>query len=218
MNNPELQVEKRMSMGKSVRHLRHDGILPGVVYGKGVESTPIQCTLKDFERVYAEAGESTVVMMALGDKKMPVIIQDVTRDPVSDHVLHVDLYQVRLDQKITATVPFEFINEAPAVKDLGGVLIKNINEIEIEALPQDLPHNIVVDLSSLSSIGSQILLKNVAMSSALNVKADPESVIALVQEPAPEEVTTAAAEVSAEDVEVIKREKKPEEGEEGASE
>lgn len=214
MKNPILHVETRELLGRKVAGLRRNGIVPAVMYGRGFDTFHLQVPLKAFESVYAEAGESTVVQIELGDQKYPVIIQEVVREPIKDQILHVDFYRVRLDEAISANVPLEFIGEAPAVQDFQGVLIKNISEIEVEGLPQDLPHNIEVDLSSLTEIGSQLNVGDLKVSSKLKVKTDAMTPVALIQEQAKEEVIETAPTV--EDVEVIGKEKV--EGEEGEEE
>lgn len=210
-----LQAEPRKITGRKVKSLRRRGFVPAVVYGHGFDSAPIQLPLKDFEKVYAEAGESTVVYLNLEGKEYPTIIQDVARNPVSDGFLHVDFYKVRLDEKIKAKIPLNFAGESPAVKNLSGILVKNISEIEVEGFPQDLPHQIEVDISGLAELKSHILVKDLPISNKLEVRAEPEAIVALVQEPISEEELKAQLEVpvvpSAEEVEVIKKEKAEEE-------
>jgi large subunit ribosomal protein L25 len=210
-----LQAEPREIMGRKVRSLRRQGLVPAVIYGHGFNSLPIQVTLEEFERVYTEAGETTIVYLNLEGEEYPTIIQDVVRDPISDELLHADFYKVRLDEKIKARIPLNFVGESPAVKNLGGILVKNISEIEVEGFPQDLPHQIEVDISSLKELKSQILIKDLPVSKKLKVEADPAAIVVLVQEPISEEELKAQLETptvpSAEEVEVIKKEKAKEE-------
>jgi large subunit ribosomal protein L25 len=151
----------------------------------------------------------------VGDKEYPTIIQDVTKNPLSDELLHADFYKVRLDEKIKAKIPLNFIGESPAVKNLGGILVKNISEIEVEGFPQDLPHQVNVDISSLKELKGHILVKDLPISEKLKVEADPAAIVVLVQEPISEEELKAQLEAptapSAEEVEVIKKEKAEEE-------
>ncbi len=185
-----------------------------MIYGHGFKSLSVQVPAKDFEKVYAEAGESSVVYLNLGKDSYPIIIQDVARDPVSDKFLHADFYKVRLDEKIKAKIPLVFTGESPAVKELAGILVKNISEIEVEGFPQDLPHQIDVDISSLKELKEHILVKDLLVSDKLKVEADPEAIVALVQEPLSEEELKAQLEtptVAPEDVEVVKKEKAEEE-------
>ena len=215
MEKITLQAETRNITGRKVKSLRREGFVPAVIYGHGFESLPIQVPVKDFERAYAEAGESSVIYLNLGDKNYPTIIQDVARNPVSDKFLHADFYKVRLDEKIKAKIPFNFIGESPAVRDLGGILVKNISEVEVEGFPQDLPHQIDVDISSLKELKGHILVKDLSVSGKLELKADPEAIVVLVQEPISEEELKAQLEAPAapapEEVEVMKKEKAEEE-------
>lgn len=189
--------------------------MPAVIYGHGFNSLPIQVPVKDFEKVYAEAGESSVVYLNLEENNYPTIIQDVARDPVSDKFLHADFYKVRLDEKIKAKIPLNFMGESPAVKELGGILVKNISEIEVEGFPQDLPHQIDVDTSLLKEFKDQILVKDLSVSSKLEIEAAPEAIVVLIQEPISEEELKAQLEVPVaplpEEVEVVKKEKAEEE-------
>lgn len=211
MEKTILQAEPRNIIGRQVKSLRRAGLVPAVVYGHGFKPLSVQVPVKDFERVYAEAGESTVVYLKVNEQDYPTLIHDVMRDPVSDKFLHADFYKVKLDEKINAKIQLNFTGESPAVKGLGGILVKNISEIEVEGFPQDLPHQIDVDISGLAELKSQIFVKNLPVSSKLSVKADPEAIVALIQEPISEEELKAQLEAptaaAPEEVEVIKKEK-----------
>lgn len=215
MQKLTLQAEPRTISGKRVRILRRSGLVPAVIYGHGFDPISVQIPAKEFDHVFKEAGQSTIVYLDLEGTQHPTIIHDVAIDPVKDTVIHADLYKVRLDEKITAPVPVVFIGESPAVKDFGGILVKNINELEVEALPQDLPHEISIDLSILKNIGDHILVKDLKLGAQVTLQAKPDDSIVLVQEPISEEQLKADLEApvagSAEDVEVIKKEKTEEE-------
>jgi len=219
----ELNAQKREVIGSGLNNLRKSGYLPAVLYGKGQESIPLQIPVKDFKKAFELAGESTLIFINVGDQAYPTIIHDIARDAVSDDILHADFYKVRLDEKIKAKIAVVFQGESPAVRDLGGIFVRNINELETEAFPQDLPHEIVVDISSLKNIGDQILVKDLKLDSKLKVIAEAEEIIATAQEPMSEEELEKALEApttTVEDVEVIKKEKEeevPEEGEEKAT-
>lgn len=215
MQKIELQAEPRNITGRQVKSLRRAGFVPAVIYGRGFESVPIQVPLKDFERVYTEAGESTVVYLNVGGQDYPTIIHEVVRDAVSDAYLHADFYKVRLDEKISAKIHLNFIGESPAVKELGGILVKNISEVEVSGFPQDLPHQIDVDISGLAEFKSHVQIKDLSVSAKLEIKANPEVIVALIQEPISEEELKAQLEApvtgTTEDVEIIKKEKPEEE-------
>ena len=216
----ELNAQKREVLGSKVKQLRRTGYLPAVLYGKNQESIPLQIPVKDFHKAFVSAGESTLIFLNVDGQTYPTIIHDIAKDAVSDEILHADFYKVRLDEKIKAKVAVVFQGESPAVKDLGGIFVRNINELEIEALPQDLPHEIVIEMSVLKNIGDQILVKDLKLDSKLKVVAEAEEIVATIQEPMSEEELEKALEApttTIEDVEIIKKEKEeevPEEGEE----
>lgn len=209
----ELEAQTRQVLGSGVRKLRRNGFIPAVLYGKGQEALSIQIPVKDFGKALKEAGESTLVYVNVGGKIYPTIIHDVAKDTVTDDILHADFYKVRLDEKVKTNVPVVFRGESPAVKDLGGIFIRNVNELEVEAFPQDLPHEVVVDICSLKNFGDQVLIKNIDLGVNVKLEGDPETIVATVQEPISEEELKASLEApttGVEDVEVIKKEK-PEE-------
>ena len=216
MERIELKAEPRNILGRKVKTLRRSDLVPAVVYGHGFDPLTIQVPLKDFERIYGEAGQSSVVYLNVDGQSYPTIIHDIVRDPLNDRFQHADFYKVKLDEKIHAKIPLNFVGEAPAVKELGGILVKNIHELEVEGFPQDLPHTIEVDVSGLAGFGSQSLVKNLPVSPKLGIKAKADEIVALVQEPISEEELKAQLETPAaaapEEVEVIKKEK-PEEKE-----
>ena len=208
----ELIVQKREIFGKKVNSLRRESLIPAELYGHDLENIHLSVPAKDFSKLFKEAGESTIINLNLENKKLPVLIHEVSVDPLSDKIIHIDFYQVRMDEKITTSVPLEFIGEAPAVKEKEGILVKAVQEIEVEALPGDLPHNIEVDISQLSDIGMSIHVKDLKIDKKVKVLADPETVVATVTEPAKEEVVEKP--ITVEEVKVEGEEKKKEEGEE----
>ena len=208
MQKIEIKAEKRERVGKSLSSVREKGLLPAVVYGHDFKSTSIQVNLREFEKAYNEAGESSLVYVNLNGEILPVIIYDVSRNPISDRFIHADFYKVNLKEKITADVQLVFVGESAAVKDFAGILVKNVNEVKVEALPKDLPHEIQVDISALKTFADQILIKNLKLPKGVEVKEKPEEIVALVQEPISQEELEkqlAVSETTAEEVEVIKR-------------
>lgn len=209
----ELSASRREILGSKVSQLRKSGYVPAILYGKNQESIPLQIPVKDFQKTFESAGESTLVYVNVDGQSYPTIIHDIARDAVSDNILHADFFQVRLDEKIKAKVAVVFQGESPAVRDLGGIFVRNVNELEIEAFPQDLPHEIVVDMSQLKNIGDQILVKNLKLDTKLKITVDVEEIVATVQEPMSEAELAKALEAptaTIEDVEVIKKEKEEE--------
>lgn len=210
----ELAAEKREVFGRAVRQLRAQGLIPAELYGHGLENLHLSIPAKEFSKVFKEAGENTVVTVAVGKEKLPALIYDVERHPTSEEVVSVDLYQVRMDEKIRANVPLEFTGESSVVKEGAGVLIKSMHEIEVEALPADLPHDIAVDLSGLAELGKSIYVKDLAVPANVKIAVDPETVVVSVTEKATEEKEKAeqeaAAAVGVEQVAVETEEKKAE--------
>lgn len=217
----ELNAQKREVVGSGLNALRKSGYLPAVLYGKNQEAVSLQILVKDFKKAFELAGESTLIFINVDGQTYPTIIHDIAKDAVSDDILHADFYKVRLDEKIKAKVAVVFQGESSAVKDLGGIFVRNINELEIEAFPQDLPHEIIVDISSLKNIGEQILVENLKLDSKLKVIAEAQEIVATVQAPMSEAELEKALEAptsTVEDVEVIKKEKEEEISEESAEE
>lgn len=220
MEKINLSAQSRSVIGSGLKALRNAGFVPGVVYGHNFSPLSVQIKDRDFETAYKQAGQSTIVYLDLEGQSYPTIIHDVARNAVSDQIIHADFYKVRLDEKITANIQIVFTGESPAVKDFSGILVKNINELEVEALPQDLPHEITVDISVLKNLNDHIMVKDLKLSGKVEVKSNLEDAVVLVQEPISEEALKADLETQTvtapEDVEVIKKEKT--EGEEDATE
>ena len=143
---------------ENLKELRDQGMIPGVFYGPKVGSQALQVNGKQFYQVYKEAGESTLINLTVeGEKDSPVLIHEVQRDPLSLKVIHVDFYQPDLKKEVEIMVPLVFEGEAPAVDSLGGTLIRNIQEVGVKALPQNLPHEIVVHVDSLATFEDRVL-------------------------------------------------------------
>ena len=218
----ELNADVRTVLGGKVKALRKTGYIPAVLYGKGQESISLQVPVKDFGKALKEAGESTLVYVNVGGQSYPTIIHDVTKDTLTDGILHADFYKVRLDEKIKTNVPVVFIGESPAVKDLGGIFVRNVNELEVEAFPQNLPHELTIDISVLKNFGDKITIKDLKQglgTLAELTTEDDDAIIAAVHEPMSEEELKASLETpttGVEDVEVIKKEKPEEVTEETA--
>jgi large subunit ribosomal protein L25 len=209
-----LKAQLRKKLGHQLKSVRSAGNMPGVTYGHGMKPQSVELNLREFEKVFTKAGSSTIVELQLDTEKRNVVIHDVQFHPVTGRAMHVDLYQVRMDEKIKAEVPLKFIGTSPAVKNLGGILVKAMDKLEIEALPNDLPHEIVVDLSVLKNFDDNIALKDLNIPSGVQVLVeDKELGIASVTRPRSEEELKALDEAVTEDVEAIEGVKKEVEGE-----
>ncbi len=154
---------------------------------------------------------SLLTLTVDGGSEHPVIVRDIQIHPLKGHITHIDFYQVRLDEEITAEIPLEFVGESPAVKDLGGTFVRNIDAVEVEALPQDLPHDIEVDISILDTFEKVIHVSDLKVPQGVKVMLEPGEVIALVQEPrTQEEIDAELAAATTEDVEAVEGVKKEE--------
>ncbi|MDP9211877.1 MAG: 50S ribosomal protein L25 [bacterium] len=213
-----LSAAPREETGKQVRRLRREGKVPAVLYGHGVKPRNLMLVRGELERVYHKAGGSAVVAVKLPDGEESVLIQDVQHDPTTGVYLHADLYQVKMDEKIKATVPLTFEGTSPAVRELDGTLLTNLSEVEVECLPGDLPSEIVVDVGTLATFEDSITVADLKVSASVEIHAEPEASVATVTPPRTQEEMEAldeeAEEVSPEDVEV-EGEAEAKEGEDG---
>lgn len=203
----ELNAQPRELTGKKVKTLRQKGLLPVVLYGYQTPATPLIIQTKDFENVWKRAGESSLILLKTGTGEYNVLIHDVTRDPIRGSFLHADFNAVRMDQKIRASVPIEFTGESPAAKNEGGILIKVRQELEVEALPKNLPKECVADLSLLSVIDSRLYIKDIALPEGVKILADLDAVVALVEKARSEEELAALEQAPEETVAEVKTEK-----------
>jgi len=210
-----LEVKAR-DAGDSPELLRERGIIPAVFYGHKEKSTPIAVTLKDFKKVLKIAGESSVIsIVGMGEDK-EALIHDVDFEPVTGVPRHADFYIIEKGRTVQVMVPLNFVGTSSAMKELGGILVKVLHEIEIEAMPKDLPHEIEVDISALENFESKIEVKDIKVASGVTILAKPEDVVALVSEPKEEVIETTPPE--APDLSAIEVEKRGKEEEAEASE
>lgn len=198
-----LNAQKREVVGRKVKTLRAQGLLPANVYGKKVKSQSITVDLKDFEEVFKKAGETSLVTLVLKNGKSEeraVLISNVQKDPISETPIHIDFRQVDLKEKVSAEVPVELKGESPAEKTSVGTVVQYIDEIEVEALPADLPEKFVVDVAALAEVDQAIFVKDLEIDKAkVTLKVDPEEIVVKVEPPQKEEeVAPPAAEVPVE--------------------
>ncbi|MFO0705049.1 MAG: 50S ribosomal protein L25 [Candidatus Andersenbacteria bacterium] len=213
-----LSAKTRSALGHKTVALRARGTVPCVTYGHGIKTASIEVNAKQLEKVIEKAGTSTIVELDLDGSKKNIVIHDVQYHPVSGAVIHADLYQVRMDEKIKAEVPLKFTGVSRAVKDFGGILVKSVDKLEIEALPKDLPHEILVDLSKLVKLNDSIPLKSLDIPAGVEVLVeDKELAIVSVTPPRSEAELEALNEAVTEDVNAIEGVKPKEEGEEIAT-
>lgn len=204
----ELTVQKREKLGKASKVLLKEGLIPAEIYGHGFKNEHLSVLGKEFLKVFKEAGENTIVDLKVGSEKWPALIYEVQKGRTSDEVTHVDFYRVTMTEKITTKVPLEFIGEAPAVREKLGILNKSMDEIEVEALPADLPHRIEVDLGMLVDLSSNIYVKDLEISPKVKILVDLETTVVTIVAVKEEEVVKGPADIS--EVKVETEEKKVE--------
>ena len=185
--------------------------MAAVFYGPREPSTPVAVSLKDFKKALKVAGESSVITLAGVGEDKEVLIHDVQYEPVTGEPRHADFYVIEKGKKVRVSVPLTFVGVAPAVKELGGVLMKVLHEVEVEAMPKDLPHELAVDISPLSDFESKIEVRDLSLPAGVSVLARPDEVVALVSEAKEEEIAAPEA-VDLSAIEVEKRGKTEEEG------
>ncbi len=183
-----LKSQPRDVVGKKVKKFRKQGLLPAVLYGHNIKSSNIWVNSLDFVKVLSQSGENTLIELETENgKKVNVLVYDVQKDPLTDKFSHADFFQVQMDKKVETAVPLEFVGEAPAVKELGGVLLKGMDEIEVSCLPVDLPPKIEVDISGLKTFDDYVKIKDISFPEKVNVLVDKETVVAGVTPPRTDE-------------------------------
>lgn len=207
-----LDVIKR---GKTdtIASLFKKGRIPAVFYGPKEQATPISVSLVDFKKAWKKAGESTVVVLKGDGVDVEALIHDVDLHPVTDIPRHADFYAIEKGKKVRVEAPIAFTGTAPAIKDLGGTLVKVLHTLEVEALPKDLPHEISVDIAPLVTMDSTITAGSIKLPVGVTLVTKAEEIIAAVAEPMKEIVEEAPADLS-----TIEVEKKGKQEEEGATE
>lgn len=198
---------------QDVKTLRKQGFIPAVLYGPETQHLLLNIDKKTFEKIYEKARESALLQLQVeGQKPITVLIKEIQKDPISYEFLHIDFYQPKLEEKIEVKVPLTFVGEAPAVKDLGGTLVRQIQELIIKALPQNLPKEIVVDITSLKTFEDAILIKDLKLPTDVEIMHHyPEDLVAKVAEPERvEEELEKPIEEKVEEAEVVKEKTKKE--------
>jgi large subunit ribosomal protein L25 len=220
MDQIELKTEPRSLIGRHVKQLRAQGYVPAILYGRQVEATPIQIEDTLLHKVLAKAGGNTLIALQIGKKK-PVLTlaREIQRDVLRHNILHVDFYQVVMTEKIAAEVPLVLSGIAPAVENVGGILVHGLNTVEVQCLPGDLPSSIEVDLSPLVDFNDTVTVADLPVPPSVTILSDPESVVARIEAPRlVEEEEEVEEEVEVEvEPELVGRREAEEEGE-GAEE
>ena len=210
----KLSAKIRKEKGKKTQTLKESGRIPAVVYGHEVKNVSLDVDYKEFHNVLSKAGESSLIELDVeGEKeKRPVLVHDLQKDPVTDQLIHVDFFQTSLKEEVEVKVPLVFEGESLAVKDLGGTLVKNISELDIKALPQNLPHEIKVSIVGLNTFEDRILVKDLVLPKDVKAMAKPDEIVVAVAEPAKvEEDLATEIKEEVENVEKVEKKEKPEE-------
>ena len=178
MDAIQLQAKKRTVIGKQVKVLRREGLIPGIVYGGEGDPIPVELDARETTKILNQTSASTLIALNVDKKNHTVLLRDIQYDVIRREPIHVDFLEVAMDVTIRTTVPIEFVGEAPGVKELGGVLVTGLNEIEIEALPSDLPDKVSIDLTVLTEIDSMITLGDIFIGKGVEVLTASDEVIA----------------------------------------
>lgn len=182
MKKHTLQATKRDVKKNKPANLRRDGLIPATVYGKQVTSESLSLKLADFARVYGEARETGLVELMIDGDMKPVLIHHVQKNPVHDTVLHVEFHQVDLKEKVHANVPLVLVGESPAVAQKTGVVLSLVSEVEVEALPTDLPEKLDVDVSVLSEVGQELKVSDIKAQANVTILTDAALIVVKVGE------------------------------------
>ena len=219
MKREKLAVEKRKVLGKKVKKLRREGVLPANVYGKDIKSVSVQVAQKEFDKVFKEAGETGLVDLQLDGKILPVLIHNVQTDYLGNK-LHADFFQVNLKEKVKTMVPIVIVGEPKAVIDKVGLLMQIISEVEVEALPEELPENIEVNVEPLVAVDEQVAVSDLKIAKDVVILTDPTQVVVKISKLVSKEAEELAAEEAAasEEAKAEAGEEAPAEGEAPAEE
>jgi large subunit ribosomal protein L25 len=182
MKRPILQAEERKVLGKQVKKLRREGLLPANVYGRNLSSIALQVKFADFDAVFKEVGETGLVDLQVNGQTKPVLVKNLQMNYQNRTPLHVDFYQVNLKEKVKTMVPVVLVGEAKAVTDNVGMLLQTLSEVEVEALPDRLPENVEVPVEHLAALDEQITVEDLKAAEGVTILTDPSQVVAKIAE------------------------------------
>lgn len=179
MDEIELQVNKREILGKKVRFLRRQGIIPVHVFGHGIKSLALQCDTATLKRGLAQAGHTGIISLTLDTEKSPrhVIVREIQREVITGELLHVDFYEVKMGEKVNVEIPVVIVGEAPALKLKDTMLVQELNTLTIECLPAKIPTSVRLDISSLTELEQTVQVKDIELDKEITVFHDPELVV-----------------------------------------
>lgn len=216
MKQLSLSVKTRTTVGKKTKQLRKEGFIPLVLYGQKRKTENLEVEKNKFEKIYGETGVNNLFDLKIGKKRaVKVLIHDIQTHPVTDEILHADIYAVRSDQKLKTEIPLHFRGKSEAVEEDEGNLITHKDRLEVEVLPQDLVEEIKVDISPLKTFDDVIKVKNLDIPRGIEVLEEKDDIVVNVTPPRSEEELEALDEEVEEDVEGVEVEKEKKEEEEG---
>lgn len=202
MQDVTLQAQTRTAGKKAAASVRESGMTPGVVYGQGDESQPIAIPAKDLEEAFMTAGANRLVSLTIDEgKTVNTLFVDVQHEPLSGELRHFDLYKVKMDEEIDAEIPIHFENDSPAEYNLGGILVKNMETVEVRSLPGNLPENFTVDLDTLQEINDAIHVSDLDIPNGVTLITEEEELVVKIDPPRSEEELEELDEAIEEDAE-----------------
>ena len=181
-----LSAKLRDELGSKVKELRKKGLIPAVVYGQKTKNLALTLDAKEFNRVFKQAGENSLINLEIDGQKqaLPVLVHSIQKNPLTEAIIHIDFYRPNLEKTVKALIPIKIVGESLAIKNLGGTLVKKVSEIEVKALPMHLPNEIIVDISSLDKLGSEIFVKQLNLPKEVEILKGPDEVVVFVAAPA----------------------------------
>jgi len=213
MERIQLSAMPREVIGKQVKHLRDANLIPGVIYGHGFEPLPVQFAARDLELVLQRAGTSTLLNIEVAGTSQPytVIVRDVQRHPLKRYVTHVDMQALNMAETVRVAIPVVLSGDSPAVRDLHGMLLHLITEVEVEGLPSALIPAIEVNVSGLTELGAALTVGALAIPEGLKILTPAEEIVVQVsmpeEEEEEEEVKAAVEPAAPAEVEVVRKRK-----------
>jgi large subunit ribosomal protein L25 len=215
MDEVVVRADRRTVVGKQVNALRRQGVLPAVLYGRHIDPIAISLDLREASRILDRLSPSALLLIKMDGEQYYALVRDKQRNPLLGTLRHVDFLAVSLTETVRSNVTVQLTGESPAVEELSGILVQNIEALDVEALPRDLPERIVVDISGLKEIGDAIYVRDIQAPSGVEILSDPDEAVVLVTQPAAEEVVEEEKlEEGEAEPEVIEKGKREEEEEE----
>jgi large subunit ribosomal protein L25 len=212
MEEVVIKANHRQVVGKKVKVLRREGILPAVVYGHNVDSIPISLDMREASRTLDRLSPSALVVVDVDGEQHYTLVRDKQRNPILGSILHVDFQAVSLDEMVRADLNIKIVGVAPAVETYLGIVVPSLEQVSIECLPKDLPDRIEADISGLIEIGDSLLVKDLLVPDGVEILSDPEEVVVVVIAQAVEEEIEEEVEIEEDlEPEVIERGKREEE-------